>query len=139
MKEIRREHKRTVALNPWTRKETLLGQEETDHILSDTGGIESLTLGECPVSSCGCIAPPVGFCAECIAQNLDGTVCQACRGECQRCHKPICARHSIFEHPVNQGPARLCADCRDALNRTHRAKSVLHSLLSPFIDFGDKT
>ena len=138
MKEIRREHKRNVAYNPWTREETALGQEQTAHVLSDTGGIESLTLSEHPVSSCGHISPPVGFCAECNEQGLAGTVCAACAGECQQCHKPVCKRHSLFEDPVTHEPTRLCAECHGTRNRSHKTKRFLRTLLDPFIDFGDE-
>ena len=138
MKEIRREHKRHVAQNPWSGHETYLGHEQTDHVLSDKGGLESLTQAQSPVSSCGCIAPPAGYCAPCIAMGLEGTVCQACKGICGKCHKPICPRHSKFEHPASREPVRLCEECFDSLKRKHSYQSALRSFFSPFIDFGDR-
>lgn len=137
MSNIKREAKKNMAVCPWSGRQTDLGQEQTNHNLSNSGGIESATLAQQAVSSCGCILPPVAFCAECISLALEGTVCEQCKGFCERCHKPICPRHSIFDHPIEHRATRLCSECHGELKRGNISKSLFRALFSPFIDFGE--
>lgn len=132
MKPIRGEKKAVTATNPWTGRQQFISETKSAHEINDLGALESSSVEELSVSSCGHVAPPAGFCAHCVDQGLEGTVCASCLGECASCLKPICHRHS-FSHQESV----YCEPCRDALRRKHLTKRIGRFLFSPFVRFED--
>ncbi len=135
MRPIRREGKQVFGHCPWEAQERPLGEDETVHMLSDTGGIESYHTERKIACSCGCLAEPVGFCAECVKEQDIGTVCAKHFGSCDKCNKPICPRHCRVNKNQDGKNTRFCIECSEAINR----KEIVHGLgrffLSPFIKF----
>lgn len=130
MKPIRNEQKKEVARNPWQGKERPTDQEETDHVVSDHGGIESCSTHHRIACDCGCLAPPGGYCAVCGA-----LACTNCFDHCDICRAPTCARHGLVVELPPNGKFRLCPTCRDEINRRRSWKLAARLLLSPFIRF----
>ena len=135
MKPIRTERTEHVDRGPWSGNEHTAQQRDTAHALDAHGAIDSHTVERRIAASCGCLAPPVGFCGEC-----ERTVCASCYGRCQSCGKPLCPRHSQFVPNTLGAPLRLCPSCGDAARRKTALRRVGRTLLSFFVDFpGDES
>lgn len=138
MKPYRKEKKKRFAQDPWNENVHELGEEETTHVLSDQGALESLEVENPPVSFCGCISPPVGFCAVCLSKGMKGTICSACRTFCSSCHKQICPRHTVFRDLSNDDRLHLCEECHVVVGRNRISKTLTRMFFSPFIRFEDE-
>ncbi len=132
MKPIRGERKREVAHDPWHLRERQLQQEESAHIVSDDGGLESYHTGRHFASGCGCLRRPGGFCAVCDPPE---TACVECFGLCRHCSKPLCRRHSVFVEGQSGQGIRLCSPCFDSSKRKQLVRQIGRLLLSPFVGF----
>ena len=133
MKPIRGHRKRSVAHDPWAFGERTLGHAQVEHILSDDGAIESYETDRLMACGCGCLGQAAGFCAVCCE-----TACTACFGPCDRCHMPLCPRHSVFVRDRDGRPTgRLCRACHESTTRARRVKGIGRLLLSPFVRFED--
>ena len=138
MKPIRGEKKRRIAEDPWNDGTQELGQQETLHVLSDEGAIESYTLEKEPVAFCGCISPPIAWCAVCLSKGMKGTMCSTCRRSCSLCHKQICPRHTIFRELPEGESLNLCEECHAVVGRKRVSKNLTRMVLSSFIRFEDE-
>ncbi len=135
MKPLRGEHKRKVVHDPWQFDEQQIGHRDVAHVLSDDGAIESTEVERAFALGCGCLGKtPSGICSVCVRP-----VCSDCFGFCERdgCGRPLCRHHSLFVETSNGVTARHCQRCAESTRRKLLAKSVVRSLLSPFIRFED--
>lgn len=132
MKPIRGEREREVIHDPWHGGEKSIGQNDTTHVLSDDGAIESLRTGRRMACACGCLKPPGGYCGRCVQP-----VCVDCFGFCLGCHMPMCPRHSVFVDSESGATLRFCKHCHEKASRRKLARDVVRTILSPFIRFGD--
>ncbi len=129
MKPIRTERTERVDRGPWSGNEHTAQQQDTAHRLDADGAIDSHTVERRIAASCGCLAPPVGFCGEC-----ERTVCANCYARCL-CGKPLCPRHTQVVSNADGAALRLCPACGDAYRRASATRRVVRSLLSFFVDF----
>ena len=131
MRPIRGERSDEVVHDPWDFSARKLGQDDTLHVVTDEGGIDSLRTGRHVACVCGCLKPPGGFCAECVQP-----VCVDCYGFCAgNCHKPLCPRHSVFVFDATGSVVRLCRACHSQVSRKRIVRGVFRALLSPFVRF----
>lgn len=133
MKPIRSEHQHDVIQDPWSNRQRAAQDQDTLHVLSPQGCLESHTVRRLVAADCGCLKPVGGFCGVCP----DGTTsCVDCFGHCSLCHKPICTRHSIFPSEQNREAAkRICLTCHEAGRRTAIIQRVVRFVLAPFVVF----
>lgn len=135
MKPIRGQRKRAVAHDPWDYGERTLEHSQIEHILSDEGAIESYETDRRMACGCGCLRPAAGFCAVC-----GETACAACFGLCDRCHMPLCPRHSVFVNDTRTSSVRrLCRECHESATRARRVRGFVRVVLSPFVRFEEES
>jgi len=136
MRRVRTEKHHQVAHDPWTGSSRPLGHDDTVHVVSRSGGLESYTVQRHFACGCGCLKPVGGFCAAC-PQGQNQTACVSCFGFCARCHKPLCTRHSVFmETDEKVGHRdRFCLLCSESLRRMAVLRRVVRFLLAPFVAF----
>ncbi len=133
MKPIRGERSEDVVHDPWDFRARKLGQDDTLHVVTDEGGIDSHRTGHRVACVCGCLKPPGGFCAECVQP-----VCADCYGFCAgSCRKPLCPRHSVFVLNATGEVVRFCRACHGQVSRKKIVRGVFRTLLSPFVRFED--
>lgn len=138
MKPIRGERKRVV-IHDWEGNETAVAQEDTAHVVTDDGALQSFYTTRSGAFSCGCVNIPVrGFCAACCREGLPGTVCIEHFGLCLLCSKPLCPRHSLFPEGQQRNEHRYCRACYEGVKRKHRLKQITRLLLAPFVEFEER-
>lgn len=100
--------------------------------LSPTGSIDHVTLSLDQFYHCGCNAqqPAGGRCGEPGCGRIS---CQRCFSRCGRCHKPLCLEHS--KTFVADTRISVCASCNGSLRRQQILKSIIETVLSPFVRF----
>ena len=139
MKPIRGERKRSVIHDPWDGKERAVAQEDTAHVVTDDGALQSVLTARSVAFSCGCVnTPAAGFCAVCCAKGRPGTVCADHYGLCRDCSKPVCPRHSVFPEGPERKELRYCKTCYPELKRQRRLKQITRLLLAPFVEFQEE-
>ena len=134
MQPIRGEREEEFVHDPWEKNQQQVGQNDTVHVVSDAGGIESHRTGRRVACVCGCLKPAGGFCSECTLP-----VCVDCYGFCadDGCHKPLCPRHSVFTESESGARVRFCQSCYGKVSRKKIARGVFRALFSLFIEFED--
>lgn len=135
MKPIRGERHREMACDAWHATDRQIGESDVAHYLSDDGAIESFRTGRRFACSCGCLRPAGGFCAECGPDA--GPVCDVHLLHCHRCSKPLCLGHSSEADLPDGQRVRLCRACFEAGGRRRVARTIVRTLLSPFVRFED--
>jgi len=132
MRPIRTEQQHDIVQDPWHGTERASQSQATLHSLSQDGSLDSQILRRQIAAGCGCLKPVGGYCAICA----DGSnVCIACFGQCGRCRKPLCPRHSVLPGFNADPTARLCVHCYEKLRRKLFLRRLLRVLFSPFVKF----
>ena len=135
IRPLRANRKQVVFKNPWSPDDILHEQEDTGYYVSDSGALESLTVGTRISCDCLCIAEPEGFCIDCIAAGFRGLTCNRCFGHCS-CGRPICISHSgTFGFPSASGTieVRFCGPCYQDQLKSIRRREIFRRLL-PFLE-----
>ncbi len=139
MRPLRHEQHHEVVHDGWTGQPHVVGQQTTDHVLTDEGEVRSLHVTHTTACACGCANRPVGgFCA------VDGCgvpVCERCFSSsvcrCGACLKPVCPAHAVRRAGPTGNTVTLCAECDSTLTRQRVVRQVLRALLSPFLRWED--
>ena len=132
MHPIRGDRSREVAHAAWEANEYPIGQNETVHVVSDLGAVESMRTVRQFACACGCLKPVAGFCGECSS-----TACATCFGFCMGgdCNKPLCRRHSRLVAGPDGTMLRFCSICYGKSTRRRIFSIAMRLLLSPFFAF----
>lgn len=137
MDPIRREQRAKTVRAPWSSREQPLVHEDTAHVVSDAGGLESASVERHTALGCGCLGkPPAGFCGLC-----EQPVCGDCFCHCQRhgCGRPLCRRHAMQLAGPDGSVLNVCTFCHEESTRERFVRRVGQFLLSPFFKFGGRS
>ena len=127
MQPIRHQKDKHVIRDPFNDRDIDQQEVETEHVVSDDGGLDSAGLQRHFACGCGCVGAPGGICAECGCLS-----CSNCFSRCG-CGKPLCPRHRHVVDVPNAGRIIFCKPCYDAWVRSRRWRAVLRLLVSPFM------
>jgi hypothetical protein len=132
MKPIRSEHEQEIAHDGWRGQPTPLQDKHVEHVVSDSGGVESYRTGRRFALQCGCLKAAGGYCSGCGA-----LVCVDCFGHCERCARPLGGCHTVFVDTPKGIRMRVCRACHDGAVRQSRLRRFGRFLLSPLVTFED--